>query len=386
MKWLPGVVLALLAGTWSLAAQAVLHFTKDPQSADSRGVSPTDGRAMPPIRHVFLIVLENQSFAVTFSKTPPAPYLGQTLPAAGILLGNYYGIGHSSLDNYIALISGQAPNEQTQGDCPVVTEFVLRRPGLDPNGQALGAGCVYPAEVRTLPDQLEAAGLTWAGYMEDMGNDPTRESATCGHSPIGGRESSYVAVASDKYAARHDPFIYFHRIVDDRKRCDAHVVNLDRLAGDLRSIDTTPNYSFISPNLCNDGHDVECVDGKPGGFVAVDAFLRMWVPRITSSPAFRKDGLLIITFDESDSVGAEASTACCGEKPLPGSRQPPGFNGPGGGRTGAILLSPFIKPGTTSGVPYNHYSLLRSVEDIFGVEHLGYAGQDGLRAFGPDIF
>jgi hypothetical protein len=96
--------------------------------------------------------------------------------------------------------------------------------------------------------------------------------------------------------------------------------------------------------------------------------------------------MLIITFDESDGAGAEGSSACCGEKPLPGARFPPGFSGPGGGRVGAIVLSKFVKPGTVSTVPYNHYSLLRTVEAIFGLPYLGYAAEPELRAFGADVF
>ena len=64
----------------------------------------------------------------------------------------------------------------------------------------------------------------------------------------------------------------------------------------------------------------------------------------------------------------------------------PGAHGPGGGRIGAVLRSPFIKPGTVSYVPYNHYSMLRSIEDIFGLAHLGYAGQAGLASFGGDVY
>ncbi len=338
------------------------------------------------VRHVFLIVLENQSYGITFSEHPPAGYLATTLRARGALLIDYYGIGHWSLDNYIAMISGQAPNPQTQADCPVFSEFRQSQPRLDANGQALGEGCVYPPDVPTLPDQLEAATLTWKGYMEDMGNDPLRESATCAHVPVGEREASYAATVHDKYAARHDPFIYFHRIIDDRDRCEKHVVNLQKLRNDLKSVQRTPNFSFITPNLCNDGHDAQCVGDAPGGFAAIDAFLRKWVPLILDSPAYREDGLLVITFDESDGRGAEAASACCGERPLPGAPQEPGFSGPGGGRVGAILLSPFIKPGTTSKVPYNHYSLLRSIEDLFGLGYLGYAGVAGVQSFGSDVF
>jgi len=341
---------------------------------------------LPPVRHVFILVLENQSFGITFGKNSPAPYLANNLSAKGALLTQYYGIGHWSLDNYLALISGQAPNPETQADCPTVTNFRLSQAALDANGQALGTGCLYPPMVKTVADQLEAARLTWKGYMEDMGNNPARESATCGHVPPGAEERTGRATVNDKYAAKHDPFVYFHSIIDDQSRCDAHVVNLDQLPTDLRSVATTPNYSFITPNLCNDGHDAQCVDGGLGGFQAIDAFLRKWVPLVMNSPAFKKDGLLIITFDESDSTGDDAATACCGAPALPGSDQLAGIVGPGGGRIGAVLLSPFIAPGTVSSVPYNHYSTLRYVEDIFGLAHLGYAGQKDLKVFGSDIF
>jgi phosphatidylinositol-3-phosphatase len=340
----------------------------------------------PPIRHVFVLMLENQNAANTFAGKPPAPYLAQTLPAQGALVPNYYGIGHASLDNYIALISGQAPNEKTQLDCPLFSDFLLQQPGLDAHGQLLGLGCVYPNTVKSLPDQLEAARFTWKGYMEDMGKDPRRERATCGHPAIGAPDETLIATAVDKYAAKHDPFVYFHTIIDDQVRCDGHVVNLSVLPQDLRAAATTPNYVFITPNLCNDGHDPLCIDGSPGGFEAVDAFLRKWVPLILASPAYKQDGLLVITFDESEGNGPEGSTACCGEKPLASARRPAGVLGPGGGRIGAVVLSPFIKPGTVSTVPYNHYSLLRTVEDIFGLGHLGYAAEPELQPFGPDVF
>jgi hypothetical protein len=174
--------------------------------------------------------------------------------------------------------------------------------------------------------------------------------------------------------------------LDNPSQCAAHVVNLDVLATDLRSIATTPNYSFITPNLCHDGHDPRCDDGAAGGLAGINGFLEKWVPRITRSPAFRKDGLLVVTFDESDGSPPDGFDACCGEKPLPGAAEAPGFRGPGGGRVGAVVLSPFVQAGTVTTVPYNHYSLLRTVEDIFGVGHLGYAAEPGLRAFGADVF
>jgi hypothetical protein len=346
-----------------------------PEHSTERGTAP------PPIRHVFLLMLENESFDRTFGPKSQAPYLARSLPSTGALLRSYYAIGHESLDNYVALVSGQAPNEATQRDCGRYTEFRLAQPSLDAHGQAIGTGCVYPTMVQTIGDQLEAKDLTWRGYMQDLGNDPRRESAVCGHPRIGEGDHTQQGERSDQYATKHNPFYYFHAIIDDQARCAAHVVNLDQLPHDLATAASTPNYVFITPNLCNDGHDAPCVDRAVGGLREADKFLQQWVPVITNAPAFMADGVLIITFDE----GLD-SKACCGEQRLPGQSHPPGYNGPGGGRIGAVVLSPFITPGTTSDVPYNHYSLLRWVEDVFGLEHLGYAADSGLQTFGSDVF
>jgi phosphatidylinositol-3-phosphatase len=367
------------------ALLAILTIAGLVQSAAAAGATGT-ASTLPPIRHVFVLVLENMSYSHTFAPDSDAPYLAKTLPAQGVLLTRYHAIGHASLDNYVAMISGQAPNHETQLDCPTFSEFRLSAPGLNRDGQALGAGCVYPPIVKSLPDQLEAAGLSWRAYMEDMGNDPRRERATCGHVPLGAADPTSVARRGDQYAAKHNPFVYFHTIIDDRARCDARVVNLTRLPADLATATATPNFVFITPNLCSDGHDPQCVDGREGGLVAINAFLTQWVPLILNSAAFRADGLLIVTFDEADGIGAEGSGACCGEKPLPGARYAPGFNGPGGGRVGAVVLSPFVKAGTVSAVPYNHYSLLRTIETLFGLKPLGYAASPGARVFGSDVF
>ena len=350
------------------------------------GAAPQVEGVLPPVRHVFIVILENEAFGTAFGKDSPAPYLAQTLPSKGALLKEYYGIGHASLDNYLALISGQAPNEQTQLDCAVFSDFKATSAALDEHGQLPGSGCVYPALVKTLPDQLEAAHLTWRGYMEDMGANPARESATCGHVRVGATESTHAAQVGDQYAARHDPFVFFHSIIDDQARCDAHVVNLERLPADLAQAATTANYVFITPNLCHDGHDPHCVDGERGGLVAAEAFLRKWLPLILDSPAFRADGMLIVTFDESDRAGPAGSAACCGERALPGAKYPPGFNGPGGGKVGAVVLSPFVKPGSVSEVAYNHYALLATIEALFGLQRLGYAAEPEIRLFGSDVF
>ena len=370
---------------WLLLPLAAVPALSEPPPAPPSPARPAH-ETLPPIHHVFVLLLENQSYGVTFGSHSPASYLARTLPARGALLTHYYAIGHASLGNYIALVSGQAPNLATQLDCSNYVDFRASAPALDEHGQLPGHGCVYPRSVVSLPDQLEAAGLSWRAYMEDMGKNPAREPATCGHVPLGAAETTNLASGGDQYAAKHDPFVYFHSIIDDQARCDSHVVNLERLPQDLASASTTANYIFITPNLCSDGHDVHCIDGRTGGLTAIDQFLRRWVPLIEAASAFLADGMLVITFDESDGAGADGSSACCGEKRLPGARFPPGFSGPGGGRVGAIVLSKFVKPGTVSAVSYNHYSLLRTVEALFGLPYLGYAAEKGLQVFGADVF
>jgi hypothetical protein len=348
------------------------------------------GAQPPPIQHVFVIVLENKAFSETFGKDSPAPYLSQTLVGQGAFVRQYYGIGHESLDNYIAMISGQAPNGVTQADSPAYVDFFPGTPSSD--GQFVGQGSVYPAAVKTIADQLAARGLRWRGYMEDMGNSPS-EPKTCRHPAVGSPDSTTNARNGDQYAMRHNPFVYFHSIIDDQAACDANDVPLDRLPGDLADPASTPNLAFITPNLCNDGHDKTCVDGRPGGLAAADAFLREWVPRITGSPAFTQDGLLLVLFDEapappdSGPADARACPAPCQSPMGPNTVNPGGpMMGPGGGLVGAVALSPYIRPGTVTDRPYNHYSLLRSIEDLFGLGHLGYAGLQGQTAFADDLY
>jgi hypothetical protein len=345
-------------------------------TAAPSGAAPTP----PPIKHVFVIVLENKGFDETFGFNSGAPYLSLTLPGMGALLPNYYGVTHASLGNYIALLSGQGSNPLTQADCQLYMDVVPGTIGAD--GQAGGVGCVYPTAVKTIADQLSASALTWKGYMEDMGNG-AGQPATCRHPALGSQDSTQVARVGDQYATRHNPFPYFHSLMDSGA-CARNDVPLDRLPGDLASAATTPSYSFITPNLCNDGHDSACAGGGTGGLIGIDRFLRSWVPRITGSPAYRSGGLLAIVFDEADGTD---SSACCGEPAFPNTVSN-GFltPGPGGGRTGAVMLSPFIDPGTIDEAGYNHFTLLRSVEDLFGLGHLGYAAQAGLQSLGPDLF
>jgi hypothetical protein len=333
--------------------------------------SPASPR--PAVRHVFVVNLENKGFDETFGPASQAPYLSKELRAQGQLMTQYYGVAHNSLPNYIAQISGQGPNSQTQADCPAYTEFTGA--GSVAPDQAVGQGCVYPSTVRTVADQLTEKGLTWKGYLEDMGTP-------CRHPALNSPDDTQKAKVGDQYAARHNPFVYFHSITDSTA-CATNNVDLAALPHDLASARTTANLTYITPNLCNDAHDSPCVDGRPGGLATADQWLRTWMPKILASPAFKKDGLLVVTFDEADTETADGAAACCGEGPGPNSPLP-GIDGLGGGRTGSVVVSRFIAPGSFNNTAYNHYSLLRTVEDLFALAPLGYAAD--ARSFGLDVY
>jgi phosphatidylinositol-3-phosphatase len=368
--------------------------------------SPTPAK-LP--QHVFLIVLENEGYAATFDESAPPSYL-KDLAKRNLLLSNYYGIGHNSLDNYIAMISGQAPNKLTQADCPVfidildpgeetrdqmkLKQFDLilhHHPDADltaaEDNQQVGQGCIYPKGIKTVADQLSGSKPTWRAYMQSMSNP-------CQHPKLGDRDFR------GNYVTRHNPFVYFRSIGESE--CKAHDVKLGEISGtgeglinDLKNLNPFPNFVFISPDLCNDGHN-PCTDkSDPRAQIKhIDDFLKLWIPKIQESEAY-KDGMIIITFDEAEVRGLpkpgrdtdpiayqkkvaetiaynkEASKACCDEQPGPGTDDP-GHFGPGGGRVGAVILSPFVTPGTNEH-EFNHYSLLKSIEDLFSLDHLGFA-------------
>ncbi len=332
-----------------------------------------------PVKHVWVLFLENKNFDESFGALPTrSTYLSDTLPAQGALVPNFYGITHFSLGNYLGLLSGQGSNLQTQADCQFFTPVLPALPIDD--GQVLGTGCVYPARVQTLADQLLAKGMSWKGYMQGM-------ESPCQHPALGAPDSTQSAKPGHQYASRHNPFVYFESIIGSPE-CAKRDVELGALPGDLRSVSTTPNFSFITPDLCEDAHDAPCVDGRPGGLASADGFLRTWVPRILNSLAYKRDGMLVITFDEAEAKGLlDDASACCDEPQFPNTPNNGGIVlGRGGGRIGAVVLSPFVDPGTIDLQAYNHFSLLRTLEDLYGLDHLGYAARPGLSTFGPSLF
>ena len=178
-----------------------------------------------------------------------------------------------------------------------------------------GPGCT--AQVPNITDSIEKSGRTWKMYAESMPKACTPRN-------------------SGLYGVRHNPFMYYPSVTNNAASCAKHVVPLTQLATDLKSAATLPDYVFISPNTCNDMHDCPVATG--------DTWLSHQVPKILDSPAFTtQNSLLALTWDEDESANNTVVT---------------------------IFAGPAAKKSYESAVPYTHYSLLRTIENLWGLAPL----------------
>ena len=235
------------------------------------GTTSATPPAVPTFDHVFVVVDENHSYNQIIG-SGDATYINTALLPIGGLATDYHNITHSSLPNYLGLLDGVDHRRDANiiGDCA-------------PTTSPAAGGC--PIAATNLADRLEGAGKTWKAYMESM---PT----PCALADAGA------------YAVRHNPFIYYNDIRGNTKRCRAHDVPYSRLASDLASANTTSNFVWITPNLCDDMHSCSIVAG--------DAWLRNNLPAIFRSPAWtHQNSLLVLTFDEGPggSAGEDCLTA-----------------------------------------------------------------------------
>ncbi len=319
------------------------------------------------IGHVWVIVLENHAETASFTplEGTQGTYLSQ-LPKQGAFLPNYYGTGHSSQDNYLSMVSGQAPISDTQDDCP---SYNMMSGSIDTTGTPAsnsdygqfasnaGAdappndnGCVYPSSVSTIFNQLTAAQKSWKVYAQDVDVTNTTNmaqdagiadcgapDATVGSTPVAGTGANYTpnngtANPRSQYVAKHNPLAWFSSLLPASmggtggNTCAQHLAPMfgssDALYSDLQSTSSTPDLSYIVPNNCSDGHDSVCkgnnLSGETAGFPAYNTstpeptptnytggtaaesnFLGVVVPEIEASPAFKQDGMIVVTYDES---------------------------------------------------------------------------------------
>lgn len=250
--------------------------------------------AVPRFGRVITIVMENKELGQIIGSRS-APFINRLAAQYG-LATNYTGIRHPSLPNYMALTGGATFFTTNCARCKV--------------------------SARNIADQVFGSGRRWTAYMESM-------PAACGRTD------------TRLYRQKHNPFVHYSDIVDNRTRCRNHVVPLTRFASDLRA-GRLSQYVWVTPNMCSDMHDCRIATG--------DAWLSRFVPQILRSSAF-SNGVLFLLWDEGrTNIG-------------------------GGGRIPAVIVSRWTPAGFRSASPANHYSVLRTIEDAWRMGHLGRAAQ-----------
>ena len=328
--------------------------------ADSRHATQ---QTLRPFSHVFYFMMENTG-TDALAGNPNAPFINQLMKTYGYD-DNYFGVTHVSLPNYVAAISGN--NWYSQSDDP--TQVFNHT---------------------NLVDQMVARHISWKGYMEDLPYAGFQGYWYPDNLPAG--TSPSVTPPNALYAKKHDPFLLFQDVASNPALA-RNVVPLTELTQDLSS-GRVPQFAWISPNVINDMH------GQPPGpgasvtyndeqalIARGDQFLKTWVTAIMHSRAWTGNAAIFITWDEAEYPGSNPTTQQLQQFTAPGPDSPAvpagnvdGFNWPGGAYGGGnVPLLVIARQGPhplTIHTWADHYSVLRTLEEAFGLSPLGMASDN----------
>jgi hypothetical protein len=311
-----------------LAVVAAVVMTASVGSA-----SASTSASLPRYDHVFMIVEENHAYQDIIGN-PAAPTLNALAEHYGVAT-QYYGVTHPSGPNYVAMLGG--------GTFGVNSD---------------DAYWLFGVNAPSLTDQLDAAGLAWRGYYEGMPYPGYR--GYC--HPV---RCLGIPDSDTLYIAKHNGIVYFHGVNSNPAELQK-MVPLGGLTTDLGN-NRVPQFSYVIPDECHDMHGAPpvCVDsGDPGDIndnwlvSTADAFVARTVHQITNAPVWKRgNDAIVIVFDEGDD-----NASCCG---LP--------SGNAGGRALAIVVTNHGPRGLQDSTPYDHYSLLATLEGTAGVGCLAAA-------------
>jgi hypothetical protein len=338
------------------------------------------------IKHIFYIMMENHAYDEIVGNTADAPYLNMLATTYGVA-SNYYGVTHPSLPNYLAAISGDY--QGIFDDCAAgmtstcaPEEFV---PGSgdntmnDPLTDAMVASATAQAHWfsgQNIVDQLETKGLTWKAYMQSI---PAAGSNVVAAPTITPDAGDAGPTTYSLYVQKHNPFMYFSDIASSTARTSL-IVPDTQLATDLASDSTTPNFVWISPDQCHDMHGTSpagaAVDNNPtcgypadggldhGAIALGDNYVKSTVMAIMASPAWQDNSVIVIPWDEDDYAGF---AGCCSS--------PTGVDGGilGGAQAPLLVITSKNAKHQTFTTAANHYSLLATIESVWGLPCLANA-------------
>lgn len=279
----------------------------------------------------FVIIMENADYAAIVGPATAAPGVTRLAREHGVAT-EYYGTTHPSLPNYLSMIGGDTFG--VTNDAPSCFA-----PGA-------GASC-HQVDAPNFIDQLEAQRISWAVYEQGM---PTAGFLGAQY-PTSGPERG-------AYAQKHDPFVYFKSVATDAKRLAKIQPMPDRvgLSAVLANAATAPRMIWLVPDQCHDMHGTQACSEVNAYRHAGDETAVELVQTIVASPAYTAKSAIFLVWDEGDTL-----VGCCGAN--------------GGGRTPLIVITPRVKHARTSSVHADHYALLATLEDAFGLPRLGHAAE-----------
>jgi phospholipase C len=313
-----------------LLPMAAIAMTAAPAAATPVGPCGTSGAA-PPVTHVIVVMMENRSYNQVIGSSA-APYQTALSGQCGTATA-MFGATHTSAVNYLALSAGEYP-------------------ASSPPGCGSVSACADPGP--SLYTQLDAAGLTWRSYQESM-------------------PSACATKAASPYKLGHNPSIFYTSIPPaECKADDVGVPSLTAASGafynDLQA-QTLPSFSWVTPNIDNDADS-----GGNAALTVADTWLSNFVPLVTSSPSYQAGNtLLLITYDEGTGSDYKVGENCTDQ-----SLDMPVTNGRSAHQDSChvpfLVVYPYTPAGATDGTFFDHYSVTKTVEDIYGLTYLSHAG------------
>jgi phosphatidylinositol-3-phosphatase len=312
--------------------------------------STAGNEGIPFYKHIFVIIAENKGYNQIIG-SPNAPRFNQFAKAYGTAT-NFYGEVHPSEANYIAMLGGS--NFGIHDD-----DAFYCQPGDTDRFCSHSKAEDYVSHTivaKSLTDQLEARGLTWKGYFEDI------------PSP-GSKAVVHPSAVRALYAVKHNGFMNYKAVQDDPSLA-TKIVSTTQLTADLNG-GTVPNYSHIILNQCNEMHGLAECKGDDALIQTGDKKIGQVVDQIMQSSVWSlpDNSAIVLTFDEDNNPTKKVEIqGCCGFEP----KSKANF---GGGHIATIVITNHGVRGVIDPTPYNHYSLLRTTENAFGItEYLNEAG------------
>jgi len=321
--------------------------TGTPATGTPQTTSTPQGTAVSHYQHVFVIVLENHEYNRIIGN-PLAPHINNYALTYGQAT-NYYGVTHPSEPNYVATIGGNYFGIQDDAPFSSTTN-----------------GVIHTIDAPSLASQLDAAGLTWKDYQQSL--------------PYPGYlGTTYPSATEPLYASKHNPFLNFKSVQDSQT--ELHKIVPDTaITPDLSSVATTPNFSYIAPDQCHDMHGTSSCPTDATLIPDGDNYTYNTVQRIMGSPVWSTGNTaIVITFDEGDT-----NLGCCdappAQTPVPGGVSATG----GGGHVVTIVITNHGPHSVQDPALYNHYALLRTIQNAFGLGCLQYTCDTAnVKTMGP---